>query len=271
LITSAIREDKLSRIASCDLHAPQIQGFYDGPFDVVDPTPMYRMIMRFLYGKGEKAVLEKMALCATDEGSHKNNKTIADHLGLPRIQVDKDRPADNVAEAKGASSTGIDFRDLKGHWLWVREDMVDTSGSICTSYDIIKPYKPAGMIVTATHPLLSIFYRRVDSGDPDSPVKEIVRPEDRISRRNIQLIFSDTVPKTRHYYKTHAPSFLPLSVAPQFGDLITCNIYGESHGRIMDNDLDFALHATKTQLAERLKMYKLLDTIKDYKPLKRVA
>lgn len=146
------------RMLTMDLHAGQIQGFFDVPVDHLTSLPVLVAYFR------EKN-LKDMVIVSPDVGRVKLAKKFADKLGADLAILHKTRPEHNVAEM------GQIVGDVKGKNCLLVDDMIDTAGTITEGASTLMKSGAAAVYVAATHPVLSDpAMDRIDS----SPIKEVV-------------------------------------------------------------------------------------------------
>jgi ribose-phosphate pyrophosphokinase len=142
LVANLITKAGVDRLITVDLHADQIQGFYDIP---VDHLVGYPLIAKYLVNKKIKDVV----IVSPDIGGVKRANKLADLLGAPIAIIDKIRRQHNQCEV--AHIVG----EVKGKTAIIIDDMVDTAGSICAAADMVSKFGAKEVIVCATHALLN--------------------------------------------------------------------------------------------------------------------
>lgn len=131
------------RIACVDLHAGQIQGFFNGPFDHLIALPVVVKRLKKQY-KGDDLVV-----VSPDAGRVKLAERYASRLGADIAIVHKRRSKTNESEA-------IDIiGDIKGKRCIIIDDMIDTAGTICAAAHLLKSEGASAVSAVATHPLFS--------------------------------------------------------------------------------------------------------------------
>lgn len=111
------------RVLTMDLHAAQIQGFFDIPVDNLLGNPIFVDYYGELFG----AQAEEMVVVSPDVGSVSRARAFAQKLGMSLAIVDKRRPKANSCEVMNI------IGDVKGRDCILFDDMVDTAGSICNA------------------------------------------------------------------------------------------------------------------------------------------
>jgi len=153
LITAGI-----DRVVTVDLHAGQIQGFFNVPVDHLMGLPL-------LAGYFKEKNLEDLVVVSPDVGRVKMAKRYADKLGASLAILHKSRPAHNVAEI-----THI-IGEVKGRPCLMIDDMVDTAGTLVSGAQALVDSGAKDIYAGATHPVLS--GPAVDR-IANSPIKELV-------------------------------------------------------------------------------------------------
>jgi ribose-phosphate pyrophosphokinase len=142
LVANLITKAGADRLVTVDLHADQIQGFYDIP---VDHFVGYPLMAKYLV----KQKYEDMVIVSPDMGGVKRANKLADLLGVSIAVVDKIRRKHNECEV------GHVVGDVKNKTAILIDDVVDTGGSVCAAANVVKKYGAKDVIVCATHALLS--------------------------------------------------------------------------------------------------------------------
>ncbi len=130
------------RIVGVDLHAGQIQGFFNGPFDHLVALPVLLEHLKKRFGKD-------CVVVSPDAGRVKLTERYASRLGVDMAIVHKKRTRNNEAEAIGI------IGDVKGQHCVIVDDMIDTAGTICVAAEVLKQNGAKSVSVVATHGLFS--------------------------------------------------------------------------------------------------------------------
>jgi ribose-phosphate pyrophosphokinase len=125
LLADIISRAGASRVVSIDLHAGQIQGFFDIPFDHLFAMPVFFNHIRKNYQ------MDNLALVAPDAGAVERTRAYAKRLGCPLAIIDKRRVEKNRAEALHL------IGDVSGKEVIVLDDMIDTAGTITEAYTLL--------------------------------------------------------------------------------------------------------------------------------------
>ena len=143
LVADMIQTAGADRVLSLDLHAPQIQGFFDIPVDNLMGAPL--LADYFLSNHLE----EDADVVSPDHGGVTRARKLAEFLGTPIAIVDKRRPRANVAEVMNI------IGDVKGKRAILIDDMIDTAGTITLAAQALKDAGATEVYACATHAVLS--------------------------------------------------------------------------------------------------------------------
>jgi ribose-phosphate pyrophosphokinase len=125
-----------------DLHSGQIQGFFQKPCDHM--TALFMLTQYF-----DDLGLEDLVVVAPDAGRVKLNKKFASEIGAELAILDKERPAQQVAEI------GYVIGDVKGKTAVIVDDMIDTAGTLAAAVKTVKEEGAARVYAAATHAIFS--------------------------------------------------------------------------------------------------------------------
>ncbi len=142
LIANLITTAGADRIITMDLHAGQIQGFFDLPHDHLYSSVMFNNYFRSLK-------LKNLCVVSPDVGSIKLCRATSSALGADIAIVDKRRPKPNVSEVMNL------IGDVEGKNVLIRDDMVDTGGSIVSAANFVKEKGALNVYAACTHGVLS--------------------------------------------------------------------------------------------------------------------
>ncbi|HKL72756.1 MAG TPA: ribose-phosphate pyrophosphokinase [Candidatus Onthovivens sp.] len=132
-----------TRVLAMDLHAAQIQGFFDIPIDGLEATPIF---VNYILKKKFKDIV----IVSPDHGGAKRASKYADYLGnAPLAIIDKRRPKPNVVEINAL------IGDVKDKTAIIVDDMVDTAGSLMAAIDTLLKAGAKEVYMLATHGILS--------------------------------------------------------------------------------------------------------------------
>ena len=135
-----------NRLIVMDLHADQVQGFFDGPVDHLMALPILADYVREKYGQ------HRLAVVSPDAGRIKVAEQWSSRLGgAPLAFIHKTRDIDRPNETVANRVVG----DVRGRMCVLVDDMIDTGGTIVKAAEAIMAEGATGVIVAATHPILS--------------------------------------------------------------------------------------------------------------------
>jgi len=142
LVADMITAAGASRVLAMDLHAGQIQGFFNIPVDHLYAAPV---LLEYL--KEKKT--DDMVLVSPDAGGVERTRYFARHLGAPIAIVDKRREAPNVAKAMNIVG------EVRGKVAVIIDDMVDTAGTLTQAAQVIQDLGAVEVMACATHGVFS--------------------------------------------------------------------------------------------------------------------
>ena len=142
LVANIIEKAGADRVLSIDLHAHQLQGFFDVPVDHLYAAPVFTSYFR-------KKELHDLCVVAPDVGSAKMARGFAKRLDATFAIIDKRRPKANVAEVMNVVG------DVEGRDCLIPDDMIDTAGTVSEAARALKNLGARDIYVCATHALFS--------------------------------------------------------------------------------------------------------------------
>lgn len=174
------------RVLTMDLHAQQIQGFFDVPVDHLIGSPLIAEYFQNLN-------LDDVVVVSPDMGGITRVRKLAEYIHAPIAIIDKRRPMPNVSEVMNL------IGDVEGKNILMIDDIIDTAGTICSAADALKARGAKDIYVSCTHAVLS------------GPAVE------RLKKSSIkEVVTTDTIPsKSKGLDKLKV-----LSVAPTFAEAI---------------------------------------------------
>ena len=187
LVANLMQTSGITRLVTIDLHAGQIQGFFDVP---VDHLYGASILAKYINEKD----LEDVIVVSPDLGGVTRARDLADRIGAPIAIIEKKRPEPGVA--KDMNLIG----DVKGKNCIIVDDIVDTAGSLVEGAKALKEFGAKSVMAAVTHAVLT---------DPAS---------ERIANSNIkELIVTNTMPLPEN---CKLDNVTQLSVAPLLGEAI---------------------------------------------------
>ena len=132
----------ISRVLTMDLHADQIQGFFDMPVDNIYAAPV-------LLGDVWKQGYDDLIVVSPDVGGVVRARALAKRLESDLAIIDKRRPRANVSEVMNV------IGEVKGRTCVIMDDMVDTAGTLCKAAEVLKAEGSIKVVAYCTHAVLS--------------------------------------------------------------------------------------------------------------------
>jgi ribose-phosphate pyrophosphokinase len=145
LVADLITSAGADRFVSMDLHAGQIQGFFDMPSDHLYASPVLLEDMKKKYGNRP----EEVVVVSPDAGGVERARAFAKRLGTTLAIVDKRRPKANVAEVMQIVG------DVRGKTALILDDMIDTAGTLTLGAKALAESGARRVVAYAVHPVLS--------------------------------------------------------------------------------------------------------------------
>lgn len=193
LVANLIQAAGIDRVATIDLHVGQIQGFFDIPVD-----NLYGSIVFNDYIKAKH--FKNAIIGSPDIGGVARARSVAKHLGLDIVIVDKRREKANESEVMNI------IGDVKDKEVILVDDIIDTAGTIVKAAEALKEKGAKSVMACCTHAVLSgKAYERIASGVLD------------------ELVVTDTIP-----LKEQLPNIKVLSVTLVFAEVIRRVYHNES-------------------------------------------
>ena len=159
LVANMLQNSGVTRIVALDLHAAQIQGFFDIPVDHLMGAPL--LADYFING----GVAANAVVVSPDHGGVTRARALAEFLKAPIAIIDKRRPRPNVAKIMNI------IGDVKGKKCIMIDDMIDTAGTISKGAQALMDAGAEEVYASATHAVLSgPAIERLDN----SPLKQVV-------------------------------------------------------------------------------------------------
>ena len=142
LVANLLETTGATRVVTLDLHAPQIQGFFDIPIDHLQGVPI---LSDYIKDKN----LDDIVVVSPDHGGVIRARRMADRLKAPIGIIDKRRPKPNVAEVMNI------IGDVEGKTAIIIDDIIDTAGTMQLAADALIEKGAKEVYACATHPVLS--------------------------------------------------------------------------------------------------------------------
>ncbi len=199
LVANLMETAGITRMVTVDLHASQIQGFFDIPVD-----NLYGAILFADYIKAKQ--LPNPIIASPDIGGVTRARYFAQRLGLEMVIVDKRRQKANESEVMNV------IGDVNGKDVILIDDMIDTAGTMVKAAEALKKLGATSVMACCTHPVLSgPAYDRIENGVLD------------------ELVVANTIPMRQASSKIKM-----LSTAPMLGEVIRRVHNNESVNSLFD-------------------------------------
>jgi ribose-phosphate pyrophosphokinase len=188
VVANMLQAVGVQRVLTVDLHADQIQGFFDIPVDNIYAGPI-------LLGDIWKQRHEDLLVVSPDIGGVVRARALAKHLESDLAIIDKRRPKANVSEVMNI------IGEVKGRTCVIMDDMVDTAGTLCKAAQALKERGALKVLAYCTHPVLSgAAISRISESDLDElvvtdtiPLQEAARACPRIRQVSIGGLLAETM------------------------------------------------------------------------------
>lgn len=204
LIADLLTAAGANRVLAVDLHAGQIQGFFQIPVDEL--TALYLLTSYF-----QQKALDNLVVVATDIGISKRARDVAEKLNAPLAIIEK-RRVGNVGKSETLNVIG----DVEGKRALTVDDEIDTGGSLVGAVMALRKQGAIEVYSCCTHPVFSgSAIKRIKA----SPVKEV--------------IVTDTIPVDP---RRKPDKVTVLSMAPLLGEAIRRIHTGESMGAMFESE-----------------------------------
>jgi len=195
---------KIGKVLTVDLHAEQIQGFFDMPVDNVYGAPL-------LLDDVRKREYSDLIVVSPDVGGVVRARALAKRLDVNLAIIDKRRPNPNESEIMNI------IGDVDGKTCLIIDDMVDTAGTLCNAAAALKKFGADTVVSYATHPVLS--------GNAIENIKSSALDE---------LVITDTIPMSAEVRS--CDRIRQLSVAPMLAECVRRASGGESLSSMFNGD-----------------------------------
>ena len=187
LVANLMTTAGVTRVVTVDLHAGQIQGFFDIPVDHLAAAPVIAN-----YFRSQK--LDDVVVVSPDLGGVTRARILADHLQAPIAIIEKRRPKPGCAEVMNL------IGDVKDKTAVIIDDIVDTAGSLCEGARALEKRGAKRIFASCSHAILSDpAVQRIN----ESPIEK--------------LVITDTIPLPP---EKHSDKIVVLSLADALGDVI---------------------------------------------------
>jgi len=178
----------VARVLTMDLHADQIQGFFDVPVDNIYAAPV-------LLGDVWKKNYDDLIVVSPDVGGVVRARALAKRLDSDLAIIDKRRPRANLSEVMNV------IGEVQGRTCVIMDDMVDTAGTLCKAAEVLKKEGAIKVVAYCTHPVLSGgAVARIATSDLDElvvtdtiPLNEEARACRKIRQLSVAGLLAETI------------------------------------------------------------------------------
>ena len=199
-ITSRLVADLLTvagvtRVVTIDLHAAQIQGFFDIPVDEMQALPL---ICKYFKNKN----IEDLCIVSPDHGGATRARKMSELLDCPIAIIDKRRPKPNIAEVMGI------IGDVSGKNCILIDDMIDTAGTIVAGASVLKEKGAKDVYIACTHGVLSgpAIQRLNDCVAKEVVITDTIAiPEDKEFDKLVQISVAELLAHTIESIENNLP------------------------------------------------------------------
>jgi ribose-phosphate pyrophosphokinase len=197
VVANMLQAVGVARVLTMDLHADQIQGFFDIPVDNIYASPV-------LLGDVRQQNYEDLIVVSPDVGGVVRARALAKQLGCDMAIIDKRRPRANVSEVMHV------IGEIEGRNCVIMDDMIDTAGTLAKAAEVLKERGAKKVYAYCTHPVFSgPAIERLSSG-----------------KALDEVVVTDTIPLSKAAQA--CPNIRQLSVAPLIAETIQRIAKGES-------------------------------------------
>ena len=178
----------IDRLLTMDLHADQIQGFFDIPVDNIYASPI-------LLGDVWKQSWDDLMVVSPDIGGVVRARALAKRLEVDLAIIDKRRPRPNVAKVMNI------IGDVEDRTCIIMDDMVDTANTLCEAAQALKDRGAKRVVAYCTHPVLSgTAVQRINQSAMDElvvtdtiPLREDAKASPRIRQLSVAGLLAETI------------------------------------------------------------------------------
>ncbi|MFO0123136.1 MAG: ribose-phosphate pyrophosphokinase [Inhella sp.] len=178
----------IGRVLTMDLHADQIQGFFDIPVDNIYASPV---LLSDLKSKS----YPDLVVVSPDVGGVVRARALAKQLGCDLAIIDKRRPAANVSEVMHV------IGEIEGRNCVILDDMIDTAGTLVKAAEVLKDRGAQRVFAYCTHPILSgPAIERIANSQLDEvvitntiPLSDAAKANPKIRQLSVAFLFAETI------------------------------------------------------------------------------
>ena len=197
VVANMLQAVGVTRLLTMDLHADQIQGFFDIPVDNIYASPV-------LLGDLRQKNYEDLIVVSPDVGGVVRARALAKQLGCDLAIIDKRRPKPNVSEVMHV------IGEIDGRNCVIMDDMIDTAGTLVKAAEVLKERGAKKVYAYCSHPIFS------------GPAIERISKGDALD----EVVVTNTIPLGEA--ASHCPKIRQVNVAPLIAETIRRIAKGES-------------------------------------------
>ncbi len=197
VVANLLQTVGVARVLTMDLHADQIQGFFDIPVDNIYASPV-------LLGDVRQKHYEDLIVVSPDVGGVVRARALAKQLGCDLAIIDKRRPKANVSEVMHV------IGEIEGRNCVIMDDMIDTAGTLVKAAEVLKDRGAKKVYAYCTHPIFS------------GPAIERITQGDALD----EVVITNTIPLSDQ--ASQCSKIRQLSVAPLIAETVKRIVKGES-------------------------------------------
>ncbi len=188
VVANMLEAAGVNRVLTMDLHADQIQGFFDIPVDNIYASPV---LLSDLKSKS----YENLVVVSPDVGGVVRARALAKQLGCDLAIIDKRRPKANVSEVMHI------IGDIDGRNCVIMDDMIDTAGTLVKAAEVLKERGAKSVYAYCTHPVFSgPALDRIENSHLDEvvitntiPLRGTARQSKKIRQLSVAFLFAETI------------------------------------------------------------------------------
>jgi ribose-phosphate pyrophosphokinase len=178
----------VNRVLTMDLHADQIQGFFNIPVDNIYASPV---LLSDLQAKR----YENLVVVSPDVGGVVRARALAKQLGCDLAIIDKRRPKANVSEVMHV------IGEIENRNCVIMDDMIDTAGTLCKAAEVLKERNAKSVLAYCTHPVFSgAAIERIKASQLDEvvitntiPLNDEAKATPKIRQLSVSFLFAETI------------------------------------------------------------------------------
>jgi len=188
VVANMIEAVGVNRVLTMDLHADQIQGFFDIPVDNIYASPV-------LLSDLKSKRYQDLIVVSPDVGGVVRARALAKQLNCDLAIIDKRRPAANVSEIMHV------IGDIQGRNCVIMDDMIDTAGTLVKAAEVLKERGANSVYAYCTHPVFSgAAIERLKASQIDEvvvtntiPLADAARSTSKIRQLSVAFLFAETI------------------------------------------------------------------------------